>query len=330
MSDAAFFSSFLAERLTAYVALRRSLGYEFRGQVYLLRQFDRVVAHEMPASGPVSREVVAAYLSSLAHLRPTTRRVRLCMIRQFLRYLQQSDPNTYIPERAIEPGHASPRCPYIFSEAEIRALVEAAHHYPARYRSRRWLLYPTLFALLYVTGMRISETLGLTLRDVDLRDAIVRIRKTKFHKSRLIPLQESTCAALRRYLLARAERGHSTESDAPLFVNGEGQHIPYKTVHAAFHASARNAGIEGSGVGLKPRIHDLRHTAAVRCLHLWYREGKNVQALLPVLVTYLGHSSVASTAIYLTTTAELLAEASARFESAFDNNVDSASPGGTR
>lgn len=329
MSEPVGFSSVLATQLTAYVALRRSLGYEFRGQVYLLRQFDRVVAREMPTPGPVSREVVAAYLRSLAHLRPTTRRVRLSMIRQFLRYLQQSEPATYIPERTMEPGHAAPRHPYIFSEAEIRALMQAAHHYPARYRARRWLLHPTLFGLLYVTGMRISEALGLTLRDLDLHDAVIRIRKTKFHKARLIPMRESTCAALRRYLLARAERGHATAGDAPLFVTDEGQRLPPRTVGTAFHASARRAGIEGPGAGITPRIHDLRHSAAVRRLHRWYREGKNVQALLPVLVTYLGHSSVSSTAHYLTTTAELLAEASARFEAAYDHDDDAAGPGGT-
>ncbi len=330
MSDAAYFSSFLAERLTAYLSFRRSLGYEFRGKACLLRQFDRVVAREMPTPGPVSREVVMAYLGSLAHLKSTTRRVRLSMVRQFLRFQQQSDPDTYIPERSIEPGRASPRCPYIFNDAEIRALVKAAHHYPARYRSRRWLLYPTLFGLLYASGMRISEALDLTLRDVDFRDAVVRIRKTKFHKARLIPLQASTCAALRRYLIARAERAHSAEGDASFFVKGDGQRLSYTTVRTAFHACARMAGIEDPGAAVKPRLHDLRHTAAVRRLHLWYREGKNVQALLPVLVTYLGHSSVSSTAIYLTTTGELLAEASARFEAAYPQDVVPSAPGDPR
>ncbi len=316
MSSVAF-ASCLSQQLTAYVALRRSLGYELRSQPYLLRQFDRVVSREMPAPGPVTRELVESYLRSLAHLRPTTRRIRLSMIRQFLLFLRQLEPATYIPDRTVEPGRASPRSAYIFTEDEVRALVHAAHRYPPRYGCRRWRLYATLFGLLYVTGMRVSEALALTLQDLDLREAVLRIRKTKFHKARLVPLQESTCAALRQYLLTRAERGHPTHGDAPLFVNGDGKRLPYTSVRQAFHTSARLAGIEGGVSDRTPRIHDLRHTTAVRRLHLWYRAGENVQALLPVLVTYLGHSSVSSTALYLTTTAELLAEASARFERAF-------------
>ena len=321
MTPDGFFSSPLAERFSAYVALRRSVGYELRSQVYLLRQFDQIVAREMPVPGPVTREVVAAYLRSLGHLRATTRRVRLCMLRQFLLFLRQFEPTTYIPERMDDPGHASPRSPYILSETQIVAIIQAAHGYPQRYVVRQWLLYPTLFGLLYVTGMRISEALTLKLADVDLRNAVIRVRKTKFHKDRLIPLRESTCVVLRRYLTARAERGYSTAVEAFLFVNEKGRRLPYTNVRKAFRTTVTRAGIERRADG-KPWIHDLRHSAAVRRLYLWYREGKDVQALLPVLVTYLGHSSVASTAIYLTTTAELLGEASARFERAFDQDAD--------
>ena len=163
MTPDGFFSSPLAEQFSAYVALRRSVGYELRSQVYVLRQFDQIVAQEMPVPGPITREVVAAYLRSLSHLRATTRRVRLCMLRQFLLFLRQFEPTTYIPDRMDDPGHASPRSPYILSETQIAAIIQAAHGYPPRYAVRQWLLYPTLFGLLYVTGMRISEALGLKL-----------------------------------------------------------------------------------------------------------------------------------------------------------------------
>ena len=223
-----FFSSPLAERFSAYVALRRSVGYELRSQVYLLRQFDQIVTQEMPVPGPITREVVAAYLRSLSHLQATTRRVRLCMLRQFLLFLRQYEPTTYIPDRMDDPGHASPRSPYILSETQIAAIIQAAHGYPQRYPVRQWLLYPTLFGLLYVTGMRISEALGLKLPDVDLQNAVIRVRKTKFHKDRLIPLRDSTCVVLRRYLAARAERGYSTAAEAFLFVNEKGLRLPYE------------------------------------------------------------------------------------------------------
>jgi site-specific recombinase XerD len=303
--------------MSAYLALRRSLGRETCTHSYLLHQFDCVAAKQMHSPRPVSREVVEEYLRTLAHLQPTTRRLRLSVIRQFLLYLFRYEPSTFIPDRSMGPTRPEPRKPYIFSEAEVHALVRAAYRYPRRQRCRRWLLYPTLFGLLYVTGMRISEALGLKLEDLDFGQDVLRIRKTKFHKSRLIPLTASSCAALRKYLIARAERGHPTGPDAHFFVNDQGKRLPYPLVREVFHIIARMAGIE-SEARRNPRIHDLRHTTAVRRLYLWYREGKNVQGLLPVLVTYLGHSSVCGTAIYLNTTAELLAEASARFEKHFD------------
>lgn len=315
MSDE-LFSSCLAEHLSGYLALRRSLGYEMGTHFYVLRQFDRVVATRTHTPEAVSRDLIEEYLRSLAHLQPITRRLRLSMIRQFLLYLRRFEPATFVPDRSMEPARTAPRKPYIFSEDEICKLIRAAYAHPRRYGCRRWLLYPTLFGLLYVTGLRMSEAQQLKLEDVDLRQGVLRIRKAKFHKARLVPLAQSSCAALKRYLIARAERGHPTAGQAYLFVNDRGNRLPYTTVRHAFHLIARTAGIE-TEARRAPRIHDLRHTAAVRRLYLWYREGKNVQALLPVLSTFLGHSAVSGTAIYLTTTAELLAEANLRFEKHF-------------
>jgi integrase/recombinase XerD len=316
MSDK-FFSSCLAEHLSGYLAFRRSMGCETGTLAYLLRQFDRIVAKQMNSPRPLSREFVEEYLRTLAHLRPTTRRLRLSLVRQFLLYLRRFEPATFVPDRYMGPTRPEPRKPWIFTEDEIRAFIQAAYRYPRRQHSDYWLLFPTFFGLLYVTGMRVSEALALKLDDIDLKQSLLRIRKTKFHKSRLIPIADSSCVALGRYLVARAERGHQTTPDAFFFVNTRGKRLPYYSVRSAFHVIARMAGIELEA-RFCPRIHDFRHTAAVRRLYLWYREGKNVQALLPVLVTYLGHTTVSGTAIYLTTTAELLAEASARFEKSFD------------
>jgi site-specific recombinase XerD len=291
-----------------------------RSHQYILRQFDRVVRRQITSRDSVSRKVIEKYLRSLAHLQPITRRLRLSMIRQFLLYLRRFEPTTFVPDRSMEPARSTPRTPHIFTDAEICNLIRVAYQHPPRYPCRRWLLYPTLFGLLYVTGMRVSEALGLKLADVDLPQALLRIRKAKFHKARLVPLVQSSCAALKRYLTARAERGHPTVPDAYLFVNDQGKRLPYTTVRNAFHRIARIAGIE-TEARRRPRIHDLRHTAAVRRLYLWYREGKNVQALLPVLSTFLGHSAVSGTAIYLTTTAELLAEANARFEKHYGDHA---------
>jgi site-specific recombinase XerD len=189
------FSSCLAKHLSAYVDLRRSLGYEMRSHLFVFRQFDRVATTQIKPRGSVSRKVIEIYIRSLAHLQPITRRLRLSMIRQFLLYLRRFEPATSIPDRSMEPARSSPRKPYIFTEDDICNLIWTAYRYPPRYRCRRWILYPTLFGLLYVTGMRVSEVLGLTLGDIDLRQAVLHIRKAKFHKARLVPLAESSCAA---------------------------------------------------------------------------------------------------------------------------------------
>jgi integrase/recombinase XerD len=311
------YSSPVGHRLADYVALRRSLGFELRSQAFILHQFDRVLRREMTGPGPVKREMVESYLRSLDGLQPLTRRVRLSTVRQFLRYLSQFEPLTFIPDRFVEPAKSSPRAPYIYTDEELRALLREALRFPVRFVARRWLLYHTLIGFLYATGMRISEALALTLADFDSRRAVVHIRKTKFHKARYVPVTRSTAEAIRRYLTARAERGCPTLPSSPLFVSEKGSPLPYGTARVAFRKIARMAQIRGVKGGRAPRVHDLRHTAAVRRLSLWYHEGKDVQALLPALVTYLGHSAVRCTEVYLTATPELLEAASARFEDYF-------------
>jgi integrase len=311
------FGSVLSQHLINYVSLRRSLGFELRTQVRVLRQFDRVAQREMLRPGPVTQTVVEAFLRSLAGVHPNTRRLRLSIVRQFLLFLRLIEPETFVPDRFLEPGRAAPRAPHIYTDNEIQDLLREARRFPLRYGCRRWIIYSTLIAFLYVTGMRISEALALNLEDIDWKQAVVRIRRTKFHKSRLVPLAPSSCAAIQHYLKARAERGYSTLPTGALFVNTKGDRLTYSTAVHAFLEIARRARVRGQHGGAQPRLHDLRHSAAVRRLYLWYREGKNVQALLPVLVTYLGHSSVHGTEIYLTATAELLDEASVRFEQHF-------------
>jgi integrase len=322
------FEGVLCEHVSNHLEARHSLGYQCRGHDAILRRFVRTVSFHLGQGGVVTSEAIDIFLASTSHMRPLTRRMRLSTVRQFLIYLSRFEPRTFVPSRAILPKGASPRPPRIFTDSELRALMTQALVYPRRYLVHRWPLYQTLIGVLYATGMRISEALALNLDDLDLDEGVVHVRKTKFHKARLIPLASSTVEALRDYLVARAKRGHSTTPTAPVFVAQKpSEKLPYSTAAQAFSKIAAMAGLRGALGTSHPRLHDLRHTAAVHRLYLWYSEGKDVEAMLPILVTYLGHSAVRCTETYLTATAELLGAAGSLFEQRYPLSLNSTGGG---
>ncbi len=161
----------------------------------------------------------------------------------------------------------------------------------------------------------ISEALSLTIADVDLVSGQLEIRETKFYKSRLVPICLQLKDAMARYAQRRREAGHPHSPDAPFFAGRTGHVLKIPTVQQAFCTLRVHAGIcRTDGARYQPRLHDLRHAAAVNRLVAWYKAGTDVQKLLPMLSVYLGHVDLSSTQIYLTMTPELLHEASIRFE----------------
>jgi site-specific recombinase XerD len=204
--------------------------------------------------------------------------------------------------------------PYIYSHDELRRLLEATslcEHPCCKVRAHT---FRALILLLYGAGLRISEALALTLNDLDLSTALIQIRETKFYKTRLVPIGPDLVRTLTRYASQR-KKDHSAQSDRPFFVSRMGNAIPPWTPDLIFGRVRRRAKVERHDGGrFQPRLHDLRHSFAVHRLISWYRQGANVQRLLPQLATYLGHVDVAATQRYLTMTPELLREACQRFE----------------
>lgn len=205
--------------------------------------------------------------------------------------------------------------PYIYSHDELRRLLAATASFP----NRKGVLEPAtlraILLLLYGAGLRRSEALSLTLADVDLTEAIVTIRQTKFYKTRLVPLGAQLHEAMLSYAAARATAGHSQAKETFFFVTRAGAQVPDQLLDRAFRRLRVHAGIgrtDGGRYG--PRLHDLRHTFAVHRLTEWYRAGADVQRLLPQLATYLGHVNISGTQVYLSMTPELLREAAGRFE----------------
>jgi integrase/recombinase XerD len=204
--------------------------------------------------------------------------------------------------------------PYIYSREELRRLLDCT----AATQTRRFHMeahtFRSLLLLLYGAGLRVGEARRLNLQDMDLKEAVPTIRDTKFYKTRLVPLGNELNDVLVRYAEQRRKAGHSQEGDTPFFITRRGTRLEHYVLDRNFKRLRARANVRREdGARYQPRLHDLRHTAAVHRLTAWYREGKNVQGLLPLLSTYLGHANIVGTQVYLTLTPELLHEASKRF-----------------
>ncbi|WP_093168296.1 tyrosine-type recombinase/integrase [Variovorax sp. YR216] len=205
--------------------------------------------------------------------------------------------------------------PYVYSRDELQRLLDATDWFTSRSNRLQGLTYRSLLLLLYATGLRVSEALGLCLADMDRAQRMLTVRESKFYKTRLVPIGEDAFQVLSRYVDRRCrELPMPHGASSALFASRSGRPLSYRRVLTVFHLVRAEAGIGcPPGEHRPPRLHDLRHTAAVHRVISWYQEGKDVQQLLPRLATYLGHVNIVSTQRYLHMTPELLHEASVRF-----------------
>lgn len=305
------FQSPLADRLKAFFEMRIALKREIKSEKKLFLYLDRFLAKALKPGRPITREIVESWLKSMEALSTGTRINRTSTMRQFCRYLSQFDPRTYLIHENILPRRIR-RAPYIYSHAQVQKIMRVA-----RERRSPVLLQPglhaTLIGLLYATGIRIGEALKLTLQDVDFQERVLVIRQTKFGKTRYVPISDSTVNALQSFLNRRKQAGHSVAPTAPVFVSKTGHNYCASRLHECFLPILRKLGMRGPKGTRGPRIHDFRHTFAVQRLLAWYRSGVSLQAKLPLLTTYLGHTTVTGTEVYLQATAELLDEANKKF-----------------
>jgi site-specific recombinase XerD len=204
--------------------------------------------------------------------------------------------------------------PYVYSIDELRRLIEATSVVHVKRTPLQEPMYRMLLILLYGSGLRIGEALNLTLCDVDVIQRIITVRDTKFFKTRIVPIGPKLAGALAVYIQRRRQLPLPSGEDSRLFTTKTGRGWPYSHVIALFQKVRRAAAIGNvTGESRPPRIHDLRHTAAVHRVVAWYRTGRDVQRLLPRLAIYLGHIDIKSTQRYLHMTTDLLQEASQRF-----------------
>ena len=284
-----------------YLAMRRSLGYKLERQGAMLTDFIGYL--EDAGAATVTVEAALAWAVLPAGAAPVWHKHRLSTARGFAAYLKTLDSACQVPPRRLLAGPAERVMPYLYSQEEITALVQAAGTLA---RPLQAATYQALISLLAVTGLRAGEAIRLARADVGLDTALITVANTKFGKSRLVPLHPATAGMLRRYAAPRDEVSPAPAADA-FFLSSTCRPLLITSIDATFARLLGMAGITVPPGHARPRVHDLRHTMAVNTLLEWYRSGADVPALMPSLSTWLGHGDPASTFWYLHASPELFA-----------------------
>jgi integrase/recombinase XerD len=314
MMDAPAFSSVLALVLARYVDLKRSLGRRFATATRTLQSLDRFLDS---ASYPdLTGEAFRAWCLAQEAVSSGVRRVRMLEVYNFCLYRQRTESRCFEPDPRTFPDYHQPLKPYIFSEAEVAAMLNATSGLK---RTPSSPLRPEVIRLsiilLFTTGIRRGELLNLALADYDHRECL-HIRETKFYKSRLLPINRDIAEEIERYLRARLRRRVPVSPETRLIWNATqgGRAYTGPGLQGCLRPLLQKCGIT-TAKGRLPRIQDLRHSFAVNALLRWYRMGADVEAKLPLLATYMGHGSAVSTHHYLHFIEPLRTAASARFAS---------------
>jgi integrase len=305
----------LAEGFVDFLAHKRALGRRFHVEELTLRLFDRfLVDQAITTMAAITPEVVEAFLASRPRTRPRSYNHLLGTIDRCFTWLLIQERVATSPVRARPRRVTSHRIPFLFDQVAARRLLDVALHLPDNGRALlRGLTYRTMFAVLYVLGLRVGEVSRLTVDDVDWDRQLLVIRETKFGKSRLVPFGPRLGRTLSEYLATRRTRSPDLLPASPLFSFTRRGAIHPCTISQTFHRLVPQLGfVIPEGVA-SPRLHDLRHSFAVGTLLHWYQRGLDPRARLLDLSTFLGHVDPASTAVYLTITPALLNEASQRF-----------------
>jgi integrase len=293
--------------LEDYLRIRRQLGFELKATERQLKQF--VWFCEQAGAERITTELAVRWARLPVDAHPHRWAQRLSMVRCFARYLATLDPDGEIPSIDLLPARRPRVAPYIYSPAEILALIDAAARLtpPLRAASCR-----AVIGLMASSGLRLGEAVALDRNDVDLHDGAVHVRAGKANQ-REVPLHPTATKALCEY--ARQRDRHCPQPSSPaFFLNTRGGRIATPDFNAQFAKLIKQIGLEGAGERVRPRPHDLRHTVAIRILLDWIRAGEDVDRRMPELSTFLGHIQPESTYWYLQAVPELMALIAARLE----------------
>lgn len=299
----------LARHLSEYLKMRRSLGFKAEREKWHLLNF--VGFLDARRARHIETELAVTWAKQPADAHPGYWAGKLGAVRGFAKYLHLIDPSHDVPPPGLLPKHPRRTIPAIYTEQEVAKILCAARETWLVHKRKapfKGLTHEVLFGLLAATGMRVGEAIRLDDGDIDWTSGVLAIRESKFRKSREIPVHDTVLDVLRSYQQVRDQqlpRRHSKSFFASII----GTRLIYNNVHTTFRRLLPLAGIQRQ----RARVHDLRHTFVVRTILRWYRDGANVDACMPILSTYLGHRSPASTYWYLTATPELMTVVGRKF-----------------
>lgn len=314
------FHSILAPTITSYLSLKVALGRLYTIERGVLTHLDSFLA---AISGELTSETFERWIRTRSQLTSGVRRNWMRIVRNLCLYRRRTEPKCFVPDSSQFPvGHQAVR-PYIFSETEIvRLLTETMRLPPVKSSPLRRQNALLGLVLLYTAGLRRGELLRLTVGDCDLSEGTLLVRESKFHKTRLLPLSGDALHTIKTLMQQRKAFRLPHGNDTALLWNRNGRTGAYSGTGFSqiIRELLRRSGIY-TQAGRPPRVHDFRHTFAVHALLRWYRMGKEVQAKLPALATYMGHVSIVSTEYYIPLVEELGAAASERFESRYGSLI---------
>jgi integrase/recombinase XerD len=296
-----------------YLQRQRSLGRGYANEERILNSLHTFL--RKAGSADLDQKTFREWCKSHEGLTANVRRQRQRIARKFCLYRQRTEPYCFVPD----PSHFPRRCPHvlpvIFGSAEVARMMAAANALtPTAGSPLRPAVMRLAVVLLYTAGLRRGELLRLTLADIDLDAGVLRIRESKFHKSRLVPLSQDAHRELRSYLKKRLVPPFCASPKLPLLCNCTKGLRGYTGtgLSQGIQSLFRSASVRSSD-GRRPRVHDFRHSFAVQALLRWYRQDADVQSNLPKLAMYMGHVSIVSTAYYLRWIPDLAEAASRRF-----------------
>lgn len=308
-----------SELVKIYLAARRALGVKLTSRGRILYKFARDTGDR--SLSEVTADEVAVFLRG--GVLSSTWLNRHATLAGLFRFAIARGYVTHSPLPTHPPKLPPPQTPYVYSREELHRLLDATSILESPISPLRAQTHRTLLLVLYGAGLRVGEAIRLRLCDVDLQENVLTIRDTKFYKTRLVPIGPQLAGVLAAYIKQRSALPATSGHESALLATLRGKHQHYPHMCTKFQRVRAHAGIVCPPGELRPpRLHDLRHSAAVHRVVAWYQEGKDVQRLLPHLATYLGHINIASTQRYLTMTPELLHEANQRFLAYAEANVD--------